>query len=188
MKVFTIYNTGSTLNTYLIGPEKGNEAIIIDPGMIDLHLLDLLEINNYLIKSILVTHAHERHIQGIKTLMKIFDADIYSKCPFLFNFKTIPAIEKIKLNLSGEEISVYEIPGHSEESVVYRIRDIFFTGDSLSAGLVGTVRSNNLKKLLQESIAAKILSADDNCIIMPGHGPPSTVLAEKNFNPFLNSY
>ena len=188
MKVFTLYDTSSTLNTYLVGPEKGDEAIIIDPGHIDMHLLDLAEASRYYIRNILVTHAHDRHIKGIKTLMKIFNADIYSKCPYIFDFDVKPVNSSFRLNLAGLDIEVIEIPGHSEDSVVYRINNIFFTGDVLSAGKIGSSLNSQLKKNLQEKIEEKILSADEDCLIMPAHGPPSTVAAEKKFNPYLNSY
>ena len=51
MKLFTLYNTAGSVNTYLIGHENGGDAIIIDPGQIDLHILDILETNNYYIKN-----------------------------------------------------------------------------------------------------------------------------------------
>ena len=88
MKVFTIYNTNGYINTYLIGPEQGGEAIIIDPGQIDLHLLNLIESNNYYLKSIFVTHSHDTHIKGIKTLLKIYDAVVYGKLPLIMETET----------------------------------------------------------------------------------------------------
>ena len=186
MKVFTIYNTKGYINTYLIGPEEGGDAIIIDPGQTDLHLLDLIESNNYYLKSIFVTHAHETHIKGIKTLLKIYDADIYSKLPLISETETISLKDDDKIHLSGYEIEVIDIPGHSDDSLVFRIRNLLFTGDVLSAGLIGSTVNNDSKKILQKGIIRKLFSIKEDMVIFPGHGAPSTLNAEKKMNPYLN--
>ena len=186
MKVFTIYNTKGYINTYLIGPEKGGDAIIIDPGQTDLHLLDLIENNNYYLKSIFVTHAHETHIKGIKTLLKIYEADIYSKTAVIFEKETVTIKDGDKLKLSGYDIEVIDIPGHSDDSIVFKIKNMLFTGDVLSAGLIGSTTNSESKKILQKGIIRKIFSIKDDMLIFPGHGAPTTLDVEKKMNPYLN--
>ncbi len=186
MKVFTIYNTKGYINTYLIGPEEGGDAIIIDPGQTDLHLLDLIESNNYYLKSIFVTHSHETHIKGIKTLLKIYDADIYSKIPVIAETETVTIKDNDILRLSGYEIEVIDIPGHSDDSLVFKIRNLLFTGDVLSAGLIGSTTNNESKKILQKGIIKKLFSIKDDMVIFPGHGAPTTLDVEKRMNPYLN--
>jgi len=185
MKVFTIYNTAGSLNTYLIGHETGGDAIIIDPGQIDLHLLDILENNKYYIKSILLTHDHENHTRGVKTLMKIYDSVIYCKSPLIYDYPAVAISENRELNLSGFDIAIIEIPGHSDDSVVYQIRNTLFTGDVISSGRIGSARNSVSKKLLQDNIVNKLFPLDDNFIIFPGHGSPTTLKIEKEFNPFI---
>ncbi len=186
MKVFTIYNTDGCINTYLIGPEEGGDAIIIDPGQTDLHLLNIIESNNYYLKSIFVTHSHEKHIKGIKTLLKIYDTDIYSKTPLIQEKESIIIKDGDTLNLSGYDIDVIDIPGHSDDSIVYKIRNLLFTGDVLSAGMIGSTTNPESKKLLQKGIIKKLFSFREDLVIFPGHGAPSTLDVEKQMNPYLN--
>ena len=186
MKVFTIYNTEGYINTYLIGPEEGGDAIIIDPGQTDLHLLELIEGNNYYLKSIFVTHSHETHIKGIKTLLKIYDADIYSKVPLIGDTETKTLKDRDIVSLSGYDIEVIDIPGHSDDSLVFKIRNLLFTGDVLSAGLIGSTTNSESKKILQKGIIRKLFSIRDDMVIFPGHGAPTTLEVEKMMNPYLN--
>ncbi len=185
MKLFTLYNVEGTLNTYLVGHEAGGDALIIDPGQIDLYLLNLLEENNYYIKSILITHDHEHHTKGVKTLMRIYEPSIYSKRAMIQGYSATTIKTNSVLNLLGFDINIIEIPGHSDDSLVYRIRNALFTGDVLSAGKIGYTPNSVTKKLLQENILEKIFSIEEDLVIFPGHGPPTTLRAEKEFNPFI---
>jgi len=184
MKLFTLYNLEGNLNTYLVGHEDGGDALIIDPGHIDLYLLNLLEDNNYHIKSILITHDHDFHTKGVKTLMRIYEPLIYSKRAMISEHPTITIKTKSVLKLLGFDITVIEIPGHSDDSLVYKIRNALFTGDVLSAGKIGYTPNSVAKKLLQENIEKKIFSIKEDLTIFPGHGPPTTLKAEKEFNSF----
>jgi glyoxylase-like metal-dependent hydrolase (beta-lactamase superfamily II) len=66
--------------------------------------------------------------------------------------------------------------------MVFQIGKALFTGDVVTAGLIGKTDSSYAKKTLVSGIKEKILSEDDSCIILPGHGPPTTVGAEKRIN------
>ena len=57
-------------NTYIVANEKLNEAIIIDPGKITPRIIEKLESKNFKIQGILITHNHETHVQGLRTLNK----------------------------------------------------------------------------------------------------------------------
>ena len=74
------------------------------------------------------------------------------------------------------------LPGHSSDSVVYNIGNILFTGDVLSAGELGSTNSSYSEYILRSNIEQKIYSQLDDVIVMPGHGPPSTLGAIKAFN------
>ena len=184
MKLFTLYNLEGTSNTYIVGHEDGGDALIIDPGHFDLYLLNLLEDNNYYIKSILITHDHEPHIKGVKTLMRIYEPLIYSKRAMVYDYPATRIKRNSVLNLLGFDITIIEIPGHSDDSLVYRIRNALFTGDVLSAGRIGYTPNSASRKLLQDNIEKKIFSIKEDLIIFPGHGPPTTLRIEKEFNPF----
>ncbi|MBU1079267.1 MAG: hypothetical protein KKB59_02140, partial [Spirochaetes bacterium] len=59
---------------------------------------------------------------------------------------------------------------------------LVFTGDALHAGLIGKTMSQYGNRLLKEQLAKKILSLSDDCLVLPGHGPPSSIGAEKLYN------
>lgn len=185
MKIFTLYHTTGSVNTYLIGEESGRDAIVIDPGQIDIHFINLLEENNYIIKHILLTHNHENHLRGVKTLLRIYNADVYCTSSNIFDIEAIAVKEGRNLSLSGIDISVIEFSEHSKDSVAYRIKNILFSGDALSAGRIGYTQTTEEKKQLQKNIVKKIFSIQEDIVIFPSQGPPTTLKLEKTSNPFL---
>jgi len=143
MKLYFHFAVVGFANTYLIGPAEGGEAILVDPGIMDKELLNLIEGNHYYIRTILVTHHHNSHVKGIRTLKKIYDADIYAFSPYILDYPSIPIKDGDKFGAaSGIEVEVIEVPGHSSDSLVYHIGGMVFTGDVLAAGRVGNTKNS----------------------------------------------
>ena len=88
MKLFTIFQPYEVTNTYLLHQDGEKNAVIVDPGRFDLDLLNLVEEHNLYISHVLLTHSHINHTRGIPTLMKIYDAEIYSMRSTVLGFKT----------------------------------------------------------------------------------------------------
>lgn len=185
MKMFFHFVLSNFSNTYLLGPEEGGNALIIDPGVMDLPLLKLIERNNFYIRHILVTHNHSSHVNGIKTLCKIYDADIYSnmELPFTSVFNQIN--DGDRLILDDFEVSIMNIPGHSPDSMIFQIQNMLFIGDTLSSGDIDQDLTTFQYEILKKKIHEKIFSMDDSTLVFPGHGSPTTVKIEKSFNPYL---
>ncbi len=183
MRCFINFSLTGFSNTYLIGSDTGGDAIIIDPGEMNIKLLKLIENNDFYIRHILVTHNHKPHISGIRTLLKIYNAEIYSASDQILSFPSNIVIENSFLNLSGIDVEVMEFSGHSEDSLVYRIGKMLFTGDTLCAGNLGEDDNKESMDMISKSVSTKIKNLDDNILVFPGHGPPSTIKAEKDFNP-----
>lgn len=95
------------------------------------------------------------------------------------------------LSLVGIPIDVDHTPGHTPGSVSFRISgekhpDVVFTGDTLFSGSVGrTDFGGGSGNHLLGSIISKLLVLDDRTLILPGHGPQSTIGLERRTNPFL---
>ncbi|GAS98472.1 glyoxalase II [Mycolicibacterium canariasense] len=90
------------------------------------------------------------------------------------------------LDLGGIPVTVDHTPGHTPGSVVFRIGRSAFTGDTLFKGAIG--RSDLLGgsgRALLTSIVNKLLVLDDDTVVLPGHGPKSTIGIERRTNPFL---
>ena len=79
-------------------------------------------------------------------------------------------------------MEVFFVPGHSSDSVAYRVENLLFTGDALSAGMVGSTASSYGRSILADSLNRKIFTLPGETIVLPGHGPPTTVEAERRFN------
>ena len=186
MKLYFHFAVVGFANTYLIGPPKGGEAILVDPGIMDKELLTLIESNHYYIRTILVTHHHNSHVKGIRTLRKIYDADIYAFSPYILDFPSIPIKDGDRFSAASNiEVEVIEVPGHSSDSLVYHIGGMIFTGDVLAAGRAGNTKNSFSRALLLRSISEKLFTLPDTTLVLPGHGPPSTLNAERMFNPDL---
>jgi glyoxylase-like metal-dependent hydrolase (beta-lactamase superfamily II) len=169
-------------NTYIVGPVGGGDAIIIDPGAMDVQLLELVEKHHYYIRSILVTNPDRAHTGGIKTILKIYDASIYSgqqqsdlpnKC----------VGEGETFNLNGFQIQVFSAQGFSREAVMYKIENCLFSGDAITAGLVGDVANVFSRALLISRLKETFRRLNPETLIFPASGPPTTLELEKNFNP-----
>lgn len=188
MKVFFYFAVIGFSNTYLIGPDEGGDAIIIDPGVMDVELLKLIEFNKFYIRHVLVTNTHEAHINGLKTLFRIYDFTLYSGAKDVLDYPCRQIGDGDRLDLSGIEVTAYNVSGHSQDSMVYKIGDMLFSGDAVGAGRLGDSPNNYAKAILKHTIAEKIGPMDPETHIFPGHGPPSTLRAEKELNPaFLDS-
>jgi hydroxyacylglutathione hydrolase len=186
MKVFFHFSVEGFSNTYLIGPEEGGEAILIDPGKLDVPLLQLIESNGYTISSILITHAHEAHVRGVRTILKVYDAMLYGMSRTVCEHDCHKVVDGEEFSASGFPVRVIGLPGHSSDSAVYKIGMMLFTGDCLEAGRIGKTPHIYAQALLADSIKERLFSLGPGHLVFPGHGPPSTLEAEMRYNPDLN--
>ena len=185
MRFYSLFSRVGFSNTFLIGPDDGGDAVLIDPGVFDATLLQAVESNGLYIRSILVTHAHNAHINGIRGILKVYDAAIFARHPSVLDFPARRVSEGEILALGEFTVGVIETPGHSIDSLCFRIDNMVFTGDTLSAGSIGSTRDGYARGLLLETVRRKIISLGDEVLLFPGHGPPSKVGVEKLYNPLL---
>jgi glyoxylase-like metal-dependent hydrolase (beta-lactamase superfamily II) len=92
------------------------------------------------------------------------------------------------LNIGSFRIGIFSIPGHSTDSTVFKIDRLLFTGDALTAGLMGSTASSYAAANQVSALRKKILSLPGDYTILPGHGPPSSLEAERRFNLDINSF
>jgi hydroxyacylglutathione hydrolase len=185
VRFYSYYSVTYFSNCYLLGGEAGKEALLIDPGIFDESLLALIEGNGWYVSHVLLTHAHQGHVNGLSTLRKIYDFRIHAMEPAAVEFPAEVLQETDSLRLCGFSIRVLSTPGHSNDSACFHIDRMLFTGDTLSAGGIGETASPYEQALLLSSIRGKLLSLPDGVFLFPGHGPPSTLEVERRFNPYL---
>jgi hydroxyacylglutathione hydrolase len=158
------------------------EAIIIDPGCIDEKIIDFIERNEYALRGVLITHDHQNHIHGLRTLKKIYDVPIYALNHEVAELKTVLIKDGEILKVGPFTVEVFSVPGHSADSAVFRVAQLLFTGDAMTSGLIGSTNSSYGAALEVSALRSKILSLPGNYVVLPGHGPPSTLEAERRFN------
>jgi glyoxylase-like metal-dependent hydrolase (beta-lactamase superfamily II) len=102
----------------------------------------------------------------------------------------IPLEEGI-VELAGLSIAVKHAPGHTPGSVILRLETaeggrLVITGDTLFAGSVGrTDRAGGNPDDIAHSLRTKVLTLADDTVVLPGHGPSTTIGQERSVNPFL---
>lgn len=90
------------------------------------------------------------------------------------------------LSIAGISLRARHAPGHTEGSSVFEIPQVMFSGDLLFAGSIGrTDLPGGDHDQMINSLRRVVLSADDDVTVLPGHGPQTTIGAEKAGNPFL---
>jgi glyoxylase-like metal-dependent hydrolase (beta-lactamase superfamily II) len=187
VKVFFHYCPSRFSNCYVLGTdspgEEGpGEAVIIDPGSMDEVLLDFIEGNEYVLRGVLITHDHLSHVQGLRTLMRIYKPEIFAVNQTVLDHKTVLIRDGDILNIGRFQVEVISVPGHSSDSVVFKIEHMLFTGDVLTAGLVGSTASSYGAAVQMTALRNRILSLPGDFTILPGHGPPASLEGERRFN------
>jgi glyoxylase-like metal-dependent hydrolase (beta-lactamase superfamily II) len=188
VKLFFHYCSFGFSNCYVLGTEYGpeetssREAIIVDPGIMDKDILDLIEDHNYKLCGVLVTHDHLNHVHGLRTLLRIYDVDIYAVNHTILEHKTTMVKDGDSFTIGSFPVEVISVPGHSSDSAVYKIQQLLFTGDALNAGMLGTTASSYGAEVQLTALRTKLFSLPGNYVVLPGHGPPSTLETERRFN------
>jgi len=205
-----VFNFASE-NTYIIFNENKN-AWLIDPGNMNVQETKIIESfiaeKELKIKKIILTHAHIDHILGLqwafdtyktpvamhKDDQEILDMFQISGMRFGFQLDHINVdVEYVKegdeLDFDGEKFKIYHVPGHSPGSVVYHneTQKFIISGDVLFEGSIGRtdLYKGNYEQLI-EGIKNKLFVLDDETQVFSGHGNPTTIGFEKQYNPFLN--
>ena len=194
-------------NCSVIGDETSHEAMVIDPGD-DVHeVLDLIRKHNLQVKQIIITHAHIDHVGGAMKLRTATGAPIllnqndYALLKMLdaqAAWIGMPSPGKVDIDRSvttGETVSagsltadILHTPGHTEGSIcLYFAADKkLIAGDTLFAGSIGRtdLPGGSMQKILH-SLHDTVLALPDETLVVPGHGPLTTIGEERETNPFL---
>ena len=180
MKVYLHFSPQVFANTYLIGNEITKEAVIIDPAKITEKIINQIEKNEFALKAVLLTHNLENpYERGLKTILKIYNPKVYAGSCFSEDITINILRGDGCIDLAGYPVRYFAIPAHSSYSYMFQIENILFTGASISAGMIG---QTYVSKTLQNILKIKLTTMDDNLVVMPFYGPPSSVELERKYN------
>ena len=186
MKVYLHVGVEGFTNSYIVVNEETREAVIIDIEKVTAEIIKQIEQSHLKISAVLITHNHRNHVSGLKTLRKIYSFKTYSADYEVEGEESTVLKGDGLIRLAGMDIAYFSLQGHSSDSLCYKIGGIIFTGDAISAGTIGATTSFYARQMLIRNLKDKLLSELDDTVLLPGHGPPSTVGAEKKFNIDLN--
>ena len=180
MKVYLHFSPQLFANTYLIGNEITKEAVIIDPAKITEKMINQIEKNEFALKAVLLTHNLENHYEtGLNTILKIYNPKVYAGSCFSEDITTNTLRGDGYIDLAGYPVKYFAIPAHSSYSYMFQIENVLFTGPSISAGMIG---KTYVSKTLQNILKIKLTTMDDDLVVMPFYGPPSSVRLERKYN------
>jgi glyoxylase-like metal-dependent hydrolase (beta-lactamase superfamily II) len=207
LKIVTIENGQFAENCYLIAAPGSSDAVIIDPGEEPDRFLATAKREGLRIRDIWLTHAHVDHISGVSEVQAATGAPIslhpadrplYDNLPqqaAWFGLQVDPAPPPDRELQHGQELAlgslrfaVRHTPGHSPGSVCFVTGGLVIGGDVLFQGSIGRtdLPGGSFERLIR-SIREELLVLPDQTVVYPGHGPPTTIGAERAGNPFLTA-
>lgn len=196
-------------NCSILACETTKEAIVVDPGAEAERILQGLREQGWKPKYLVHTHAHLDHVGATEGLHRATHAEVclHREDAFLYDnvamqaalFRlpsfTVPAVtqwieDRDVLSFGNYKMEVLHTPGHTPGSLSFYVPTEagpqVFTGDTLFMGSIGRTDlwGGDMPTLLR-SIKDRLMGMGDDAVVHPGHGPETTIGAEKRHNPFL---
>ncbi|MGH9668506.1 MAG: MBL fold metallo-hydrolase [Terriglobales bacterium] len=194
-------------NCSVVGDEESREALVIDPGDQIEEVLAILRRHGLTVKQIIITHAHIDHVGGAMKLKRATGA------PILLNQSDYALMKMLdeqaawvgmappgpvtvdaglehasRLTAGKLAATVIHTPGHTQGSVClyFEPEKKLIAGDTLFAGSIGRtdLPGGSMEKILA-SLHHRVLALPDETLVIPGHGPLTTIGRERETNPFL---
>jgi hydroxyacylglutathione hydrolase len=196
-------------NCSIIGDETTREAMVIDPGDDIEDVVTIIRQHKLQVKQIVITHAHIDHVGGAMKLRAATGAPIllnqndYALLKMLDVQATwigVAAPGEVSIEASiadGQSLetgklqaNVLHTPGHTEGSVClyFPAERLLIAGDTLFARSIGRtdLPGGSFEKIMR-SLHERVLALPDDTIVIPGHGPQTTIGVEREENPFLKN-
>ncbi|HEX5275963.1 MAG TPA: MBL fold metallo-hydrolase [Candidatus Rubrimentiphilum sp.] len=197
-------------NCTILCDDKTKEAVVVDGGDGVPEVMKRLERLGARAKYLVHTHAHIDHIGDLGTLrertggaglLHPADLPLYRTLGMQARWLGETAAPRIveldgelrdggHIRAGGVEIDVLHTPGHTPGSVCFAFADgdnqTILSGDTLFAGSIGRwdLGGTSMEDIV-DSIQRKLLPFGDETIVIPGHGPFTTIGEERNTNPYL---
>jgi hydroxyacylglutathione hydrolase len=194
-------------NCSVIGDPATHEGMVIDPGDDIEQVLALIKKHQLQVKQIVITHAHIDHVGGAMKLRAVTGA------PILLNQNDYALLKMLDIQAAWIGVAtpgkvevdhsishadtlqagalnaqILHTPGHTEGSIClyFSTENKLIAGDTLFAGSIGRtdLPGGSYEKILN-SLHETVLTLPDETIVVPGHGPLTTIGEERESNPFL---
>ena len=201
------------VSTFIVYDSDTRDALVVDPGMVSERerrfFFFFVSQQQLKIEQVVNTHLHLDHCfgdnyvrdkYGVKVAANILDAPLAENLQrqaaqfgmVLDKDETVevdvPLNEGDVISVGNYKIDVLQVPGHSQGSIILYCKEanVAIVGDVLFRGSIGRtdLPGGNHQQLI-DGIKAKLLKLPDDTMILPGHGPATTIKSEKAANPYL---
>jgi len=196
-------------NCYLLGDPATRQAAVIDPGGDGHRIAGRLRELDLELAMILNTHGHFDHVLDAWLLKQELGGDVFLHADdqAILEDRSVGLVAPLaatsksprgsvdhwlregdRLQIGSLQLEVLETPGHTPGHVSFYLAaaNVIFVGDTLFAGSIGrTDFPGGSYEELIHSVKTKIFPLDEATVVLPGHGPETTVGEEKRSNPFF---
>lgn len=185
--------SGYAVKGYIV--HDGGEAVLVDTAYNAEMMIEILESRRLRLVGICLTHGHADHAEGIQQLVTRWPVPVYLGAEDLTLLHWKPLEKQLAPPDHGRSIAVGRLsirclatPGHTPGGICYRVEmpwgPVSFVGDTLFAGSIGRSNPAQLYHTHLESVRRHVLTLPQDCLLLPGHGPGTTVREELDHNPF----
>jgi len=196
-------------NCYIVGSELTKRGMIIDPGAEAKTILEAVDRLGLSISIIVITHAHPDHVGALKSVKEKTGAElvlheaeetgVFQVLSQMFapmmggSLGRLPKPDKLLkdgdvIDIDDLHFTVLYTPGHSPGGISILGHGVVFVGDTLFNLSIGRTDLPGCSyEKLMSSIEDKLMALPDETVVYPGHGPETTIGAERRMNPFLRS-
>ncbi len=186
---------GYEVKGYILFDAGTREAVFIDTAYNAEAMVAEIKKRGLKLVGICLTHGHTDHAGGLDHILKELSAPVYlgnGDFPLL-PWKPAPEHlivphDKQKISVGALTVNCLATPGHTPGGFCFQVQmgneELCFVGDTLFAGSIGRSNPFSLYPDHLRSVRECVLQLSDDTVLLPGHGPATTVKEEKLYNPF----
>jgi hydroxyacylglutathione hydrolase len=205
LEITTVIVGSFQQNCRVVKDPVSGDGVVIDPGAEADRILAAVEASGARITHLLATHAHLDHVGAVAEVKRALDVPfalhqgdfpLLQELPahgqmFGLQGLEVPAVdidlsEVTSIPLGDASIQVLHTPGHTPGGVTFLWGNEGFFGDSLFRMSVGRTDLGGDAAVYARTLREVILELPDETVVYTGHGPDTTIGAERLENPFLN--
>ena len=189
---------GYAVKGYVLYDREAGDGILIDTGYSADTMLDFFERKKLRLTGICLTHGHSDHAGGVDRVLERWRVPVYLGMEDLDLLSWTPPKDRLVPVAPDEDgrtiavgrltVKMLRTPGHTPGGICYHVENgaqaLCFVGDTLFAGSIGRANPSSLYPIHLESVRQQVLTLTPWTLLLPGHGPATTVGEEVMHNPF----